>query len=156
MGTGELYKACLNKAMKICSGKECSASEIEEILIAWGAGESDVKKIIGVLTEEKFLDDKRFAVAFARDKLRYNRWGRVKISMHLKQKRIDQQLIKNALNMIDEDEYREILKKLLAGHRKSVKAKTDYEFRAKMYRFALSRGFESSVIGDILKMDEEY
>lgn len=154
MGSGELYKACLNKAMNICSRKEITTSEIEDKLISWGAGEEDIRRIIKVLTDEKYIDEKRYAEAFSRDKLRYNKWGRIKIAMHLKQKRIDSQLIRNALNTIDEDEYREILKKLLESHRKSVKAKSQYEFRAKMYRFALSKGFESSVIGEIMKSEE--
>ena len=155
MGSAELYNACLNKAMNTCSRKECAASEIAEKLTSWGAGEADIKKIVKTLTEENYIDDKRYAEAFARDKLRYNKWGRIKIAMHLKQKRIDSQLIKNALNNIDEDEYMEILGKLLENHRKSVKAQSQYEFRAKMYRFALSKGFESSLIGEIMKMEEE-
>jgi regulatory protein len=154
MGSVEFYRACLNKAMNVCSRKECAASEIEDKLISWGAVEADVKKIIKALTEEQYIDDKRYAEAFARDKLRYNKWGRIKIAMHLRQKKVDPQLIKNALINIDEDEYREILGKLISNHRKSVKARSQYEFRAKMYRFALSKGFESSVISEIIKMDE--
>jgi regulatory protein len=154
MADNKLYKACLNKAMQLCSRREYTVFDISVKLKEWDLPASEIESVIAHLVREKFLDEARYASAYARDKLRYNRWGRIKIAAFLRQKKVAPGLISQALAGIDEKEYREILVNLLDKHRKTVKAKSEYEFRAKMFRFALSRGFESHLAGEILGSSE--
>ena len=98
-------------------------------------------------------DEKRFAHAFVRDKFRYNRWGRVRISQELKMRHIDDNVIEDALEEIEEDDNLQTLREIIEKKRPSVKGKSEYEIRGKLIRFALGRGFSMSdavkVIGDL-------
>ena len=88
--------------------------------------------------------------AFVRDKFNYNKWGKVKISAHLKAKNIPSETIKSALDSIDNESYIKFIKENIASHRKSVRAKNQYDLKAKLLRYGLSKGFESNILYDIL------
>ncbi|HUX95903.1 MAG TPA: regulatory protein RecX [Bacteroidales bacterium] len=150
MAENTLFKTALTKAMSQCSRRELCKSEIESRLESWGVSESDSMKIINVLIKENFINEERYTRAFVRDKFNYNKWGKIKIAAHLKTKKISSEAIKNGLDSIDNDLYINTLKALLASHRRSVKAKNQYDLKAKMIRFGLSRGFESSLLYDLL------
>ena len=149
-----LYKSCLSKAMAICSKSEHCISDIREKLDSWGINQSDSERIIRALIKENFLNEERYASAFVKDKFRYNKWGKMKISAHLKYKKIQSETITSALELIDSDEYRKVLTELISSHEKSVKAKTSYELKAKLFRYGISKGFESSILYDILNVNE--
>ncbi|MFN8210660.1 MAG: regulatory protein RecX [Bacteroidales bacterium] len=150
MAENMLYDIALKKAMALCAGREMCRHDISAKLSSWGVKEEDSSRIISVLVSEKFIDEERYANAFVKDRFRYNRWGRVKIAAGLKAKHIQPELIKEALAVIDDDVYISSLKEMLAGHRRKVKAKNQYDLKGKMMRFGLSRGFESSLLYDIL------
>jgi regulatory protein len=150
MADNDNFKAVLGKAMAACSRREHCKSEIETMTESWGATESEIRKVIQVLTDEKFIDEERYASAFVRDKFTYNKWGKLKISMHLKSKRIAQEIIKNALDSIDEEKYLKMIRDLISSHRKHVKAKNNYELKSKLLRYGLSKGFESHLLYEIL------
>jgi len=155
MGESAIYKTALNKAMAQCSRREYCCSDIRNKLISWNTGENDIDKIITVLLNENFINEQRFANAFVKDKFNYNKWGKIKISAHLKAKKIPGDIIKSALNSIDYDYYTKNLKDLISAHRKSVKAKNQYELKAKLLRYGLSKGFESNLLYDLLNETEE-
>jgi regulatory protein len=156
MPDNDSFNTVLGKAMAACSRREHCKSEIETMAESWGAGESDIRKIIQVLTNENFINEERYASAFVRDKFTYNKWGKLKISMHLKSKRIPPELIRKALDSIDNDKYLKMISDLITSHRKHVKAKNNYELKSKLLRFGLSKGFESHLLYDILgEMEEE-
>jgi regulatory protein len=146
----ELFKSSLNKAMALCAGREYCVSDMAEKLKSWGLGDSDIATITGILEKESFINEKRFASSFVKDKFNQNRWGRMKIAAHLKAKKIPSSIIDEALNSLDREEYESVIRNLLASHRRSVKARNRYELKAKLIRFGLSRGFESSLLYDIL------
>lgn len=110
-------------------------------------------KVLRRLVEEKFIDEKRFAHAFVRDKFRYNKWGRVRISQELKMRHIDTNVIEDALTEIEDDDNLDTLRALIAKKRPTVKGKSEYEIRGKLIRFAIGRGFSmdeaTKVIGDL-------
>lgn len=156
MPDNENFKIILGKAMAACSKREHCISEIVTMAGSWGAEEADLKKIIQALTDEKFINEERYASAFVRDKFTYNKWGKLKISMHLKAKRIPAEIIKNALDSIDNEKYLKMIQDLISSHRKHVKAKNNYELKSKLLRYGLSKGFESHLLYDILgELDEE-
>lgn len=146
----DLYRTALNKAMAMCSKKECCRHDIIEKAASWGIGRAESEKIIDSLTKEKFIDEQRYASAFVRDKFNHNRWGKVKIAAGLKMKGLPSDLIRESLELIDNDEYRQALEKLISVQRKKVKAGNQYELKGKLMRFALSRGFENWLIYEIL------
>jgi regulatory protein len=150
-----LYKTALTKAMNMCSQREMCVSEIESKLESWGIPESDTRKIIGLLVNENFISEERYACAFARDKFRYNKWGKIKITAHLRAKKISSAAINKGLDSINKDLYFSTLKTLIESHRRSVKAKNQYELKAKLIRYGLSKGFESSLLYEIMNLTEE-
>jgi regulatory protein len=155
MAENELFKAGLNRAMALCARREYCRSEILAKLEAWGIEYEDGIKIVGLLIRENFINEERFATSFVKDKFKYNKWGKIKISSHLRAKNIPGDLIKTAFESIDEDLYRKTLSDLIASHRRGIKAKNQYDLKARLLRFGLSRGFESSLLYDLLNEIED-
>ena len=150
MAENELFKISLNKSMAQCSHKELCRDDIRKKLSLWGVENDDTEKIIEILIREKFIDENRYASAFVRDKFKYNKWGKVKIAAHLRSKKLPSEIIGTALDSIDHEAYVSFLRGLLEVHRRTVKAKNQMDLKAKLLRFALSKGFESSLVYDIL------
>jgi regulatory protein len=94
-------------------------------------------------------------MAFVKDKFNYNKWGKIKIALHLKAKNIPGDIIGKAFDTIDNDLYLKTLSDLISVHRRSVKSKHPYDLKAKLLRYGLSKGFESSLLYDILNDIEE-
>ena len=155
IGENPLYKTALNKAMAQCSHREYCCEDIRIKLISWGVGNSDSEKIIDVLIRENFINESRYAKAFVKDKFNYNKWGKIKIASHLKMKKIPSEIIRSALDSIDYDAYTKLLAYLITTHRRTVKAKNKYDLKAKLLRYGASKGFESSLLYDILNDIEE-
>ena len=138
-----------------CSTSEQCLSDIEAKLGRYDLTEEERTRILRHLVEEKYVDDRRYAEAFVRDKYRFNKWGRIKIAQGLRMKNIDSETISTALEAIDEEEYLEILGDLIKAKRKSTKGRSDYEVNAKLCRFATGRGFEYEAIKKCLGNDIE-
>lgn len=136
----------LNKAAAYCTLCERCVSEVSSKLIAWGVSVTEQNKIIARLIDEKFIDEARYCRAYVNDKLRFNRWGRIKIIASLRDKRLPQEYISEAIANIDDDSYIEILKEVIAIKRKEFKGKDDFTTRQKLIRHAASRGFEPAII----------
>jgi regulatory protein len=143
-------KTALNKAMALCARREFCSGDIRVKLESWGLNNSDAKSVISTLIKEDFINDKRYTEAFVKDKYRHNKWGKVKITAHLKAKNIESELISSALASLDDDQYRQMIRDTLNSHRKFVKAKNQYDLKGKLLRFGLSKGFESHLLYDIL------
>ncbi len=155
MSENLLYRTALNKAMALCARREYCISDIRTRLSTWGVGENESDKVIDVLLREKFINEERYATGFVKDKFNYNRWGKIKISSHLRAKKIPEELILRALDSIGDDNYKKVLSDLIAVHRRSVKARNGYELKAKLLRYGLSKGFESSLLYELLNDPEE-
>ena len=117
-----------------------------------------IERIIRQLLEQRFIDETRYARAFVNDKFKYNRWGRIKIDIELRQKQINSEIRSEALDTIDDSEYKKTLLSLLTSKQRSVKAKDSYDKRTKLMRFAIGRGFEINIIScclDKLKQNDD-
>jgi regulatory protein len=136
--------------MAQCSRREYCSDDIRNKLSLWGVDNDDIGKILRILISDNFINEPRYATAFVRDKFKYNKWGKVKISAHLRGKKVPQDIISSALDSIDNDLYIKLLRELIEAHRKSVKAKNQYDLKAKLLRYGLSKGFESNLLYDIL------
>ena len=141
----------LNKAAAYCTLCERCISEVSTKLTAWGVPHYEQQKIIARLIEEKFIDEKRYCHAFVNDKVKFNRWGRIKITAALRDKRLSQEHIKEALEDIDEDVYIQALKETIDIKRRELKDKNDLATQQKIIRHAASRGYEPALIIKTIK-----
>ena len=154
MAENLLYKTALSKAMHLCSERECCRSDIRQKLISWGVNEDETDKILEDLIKNKFIDEMRYTSVFARDKFRYNKWGKIKISSALRIKKIPSDIVSQALQSIDNDEYVELLKSIIEKQRRSIRAKNQYDLKGKLLRHCLSKGFESEMIYRMLNLED--
>lgn len=145
----------LYKAAAYCSESEHCVSDVTRKLTLWGVPPTQQEDIITRLTAEKYIDEARYCRCFARDKMCYDKWGRIKIARSLWQKGIPESVSRNALQELDEEEYGQTLQQLLRAKARTVKASSDYERNGKLFRFAAGRGFEPSLISRYLKADVE-
>lgn len=143
--------AAYDKAALLCSKSEKCTSEIQEKLKIWGLSDEESEPVIEKLVAEKYLDDERFARAYAKDKFRFNHWGKQKITHMLRAKHISSEILELAFEEIEDEAYADELRKLLTDKEKSIRAKDKYDKRNKLMRFALGRGFESNQIYAVLK-----
>ena len=139
----------------LCAQAEHCQQEMRDKMRRWGLDETVQNRIIARLVKERYVDDERYARAFVKDKIRYNKWGRRKVQQALWMKRIDADIQQRVLDEIDEKEYLDVLRPLLKQKRKSIKAESDYELNQKLLRFALSRGFGFDIIRQCLDVGEE-
>ncbi|MGB8492520.1 MAG: regulatory protein RecX [Bacteroidales bacterium] len=144
------HRTALKKAMAICAGQECCSGDIRAKLELWGLKGPGADDIIAILISEKFIDDSRYAAAFVKDRFNFYKWGKVKIASHLRMKRIPEETIGAALEELDDELYRKAVREIMSDHRRTIKAKNQYDLKAKMMRFGLSKGFESNLLYDIL------
>ncbi len=135
----------LFRAAALCSTGERCRHDISEKLTQWGVAPAAAAKIVKHLVGEGYIDEARYCRSFVNDKWRFDRWGRVKIRYALKQKDLPELLIQSALDALDESEYRDCLRELLDKKRASLTG-GEREIRAKLLRFAASRGFEPAAV----------
>lgn len=141
----------LQRAMRACSEREYCISDIAALLDRWGADGAETRTwIIERLIKEKFIDEQRYSRAFVVDHFRHSQWGRVKISMALKQKKVDPEAIASGMESIGEEEYLELLQKILVDQRRKIKAKNRLDLKGKLLRHALGKGFESHLVYDAI------
>lgn len=136
----------LNKASAYCTLCERCTSEVTSKLTQWGIEPSEQIKIIERLQQEGFIDEERYCRAFVNDKVRFNRWGRIKIRAALSEKRLPRELVSEAIENINEDEYMNALAEVISAKRRELKGKDDYAAQQKIMRHAASRGYEPSLI----------
>lgn len=146
-------ETALERLMTLCVQAEHCRYEMQRKLTTWGLPADIANKILERLCKEKFVDDRRFATAYARDKARFNAWGSRKIRLGLMQKRINADDISAALAEVDPEDYRQGLLATLQSKIRSLgpEESSTYEGRTKMFRHAASRGFEPEMIAKVMR-----
>jgi len=132
----------IERAQFLCARQERCSDDIRKKLVQWKVPVSSIDLIIKKLVADGFLNDERFALMFARDKSKFNKWGPHKISYALKAKHFSEETIKKALGEIELSMDQSSLVEILTKKAKSVKSKSPYDLKVKLIRFGLSRGFE--------------
>jgi len=140
------YKEALKYSMNLCGKQERCKSEVRFKLQKYGLNDTDIERVLTTLEDEGFIDESRFVAMFASDKLRFNKWGRIKIRYMLNQKQIPGEIIDEILGDMDEVEYEYILKQEITKKRKSIRSGSTWEIRNKLFGFARQRGFEPDII----------
>jgi regulatory protein len=128
--------------------------EVRDKLYEWGQGTNVVENIVSELITGNFLNEERFAKAYAIGKFRQKGWGKIKIKQGLKFKKVPDVLIKKALLGIPYDEYLLMLQKVLSKKEGVLNEKDPYRRSFKLRQYALSRGFDSDLVAEVLKISE--
>lgn len=139
-------RQALNTIAAQCSKKEYCSADILAKLHCWKLDEKEIAEIMAFLVKNRFVDDVRFAVSYARDKFRFNRWGKLKIEQMLRQKQIPSSVIAEALASLPEDSCDETCLALLRQKNNTLKETDPYKRKAKLFRFALGRGFDYELV----------
>ena len=148
------YQMALQRLSALCASAEHCEYEMTEKMRKWEVEESDCERIMEYLRKAKFVDDERYARAFVKDKIKYNKWGRRKVEQGLWAKHIAEDIRQRVLDEVDESQYKSVLTDLLKLKRRSIKAANDYEMNRKLIKFALSRGFDYSIIRQCIDCDD--
>jgi len=149
------YEKLLARAAKLCSSAEKCSHEVKEKLLAWGLNETAAEQAISYLKKNNYLNDARYTQFFVKDKLKLNKWGRMKIAYALRRKQVPGDTIDHALDTIDQSQYEDILDQLIIAKSRSAGDIKRATARAKIFRFAAQRGFTSEEIYDSLKRIEK-
>jgi regulatory protein len=138
-------KEALLRLQNLCSRAEKSEFEIRTKLINWGL-EKEASTIISQLEKDDFLNPVRFAHAFVNDKIKINKWGKIKVRYQLRRHHISDDVIENTLAEYDDETYLEMINSELKKKRKSIKDKNHFRIKAKLLAFGNQRGYEHSII----------
>lgn len=128
----------------LCSRSEQCVADIREKLRKLELPSHIINEIIEQLIAQRFIDDARFARAFANDKIRFSGWGRLKIRAALIEKKVERDIIEAAIDNIDFQEYIDVMRRVGSAKAKSLNLALRDD-QARLYRFLLSRGFESKL-----------
>ena len=137
----------------LCSRREyCRKDVLKKVMTALDGDAAKAEEVVGKLVEERYVDDRRYAAAFARDKASIAGWGAAKIRYMLAAKGVDREIIASALEEIDVNRADARFEKLMENKARSLK--DDPQRRIKLLRFGMGRGYGyeevSSVIDRIL------
>lgn len=139
-------KEALEKGASFCAYQERCQQEVREKLYSLKLDKEDVEEVLSLLIQEKFIDEVRFAKAYSGGKFRQKKWGRKKITQHLKLKQISDYCIKKGLEEISETAYLTTLKNEIEKKKATLKDKNQFTRKNKLINYALSKGYEYELI----------
>ena len=142
------------KIASFCAYQERTQQEVRSKLYEYGIKTDEVEVIIVKLIEENFLNEERFAKAFAGGKFRVKKWGRNKIIRELEMRGLSAYCIKSGLKVIENDDYLATIHGIIKKKECEITAKNDYQKKYKIAVYLISRGFESELVWDILKSSD--
>ncbi len=139
------------KLKHYCGYQDRCHQDVKEKLYSLKLGKPSVEMLLSRLIEEDYLNEERYAKAFAGGHFRQKQWGKVKIAYALKQKRVSEYNIKKALKEIPEEAYLAAAEKLITAKWNTLKNEQHINRTAKTTAFLLQRGFEPALVQTILK-----
>jgi regulatory protein len=142
----------LQKMQRYCAYQERCHQEVRSKLLELEVYGDRLEAVMVALIEEGFLNEERFARAFARGKFRLKQWGRLRITRELKARQVTDYCIRKALEEIDENAYRAALEEVLRKKLPPAPAPEElYAHKQKAVRYALSRGYETELAWSVLQ-----
>ena len=133
----------LDRMRKFCAFQERAHSQVRTKLIKLEVYGDDLEEIMSQLISEDYLNEERFARSFVRGKFRMNKWGKFKIRMHLKQKRVSEYCINKGMEEINEEEYIDTIDALLA---RMLTGDSDFKAKQKARDSLMRKGFEPALV----------
>ncbi len=139
------------KIQRYCAYQERSHQEVRNKLYEYGLWSDDVNNLLTDLITEGFLNEERFAKAFAGGKFRMKKWGRIKIIHALEGKGVSANCIKSGLKEIDDEEYELVVADFLRKKIETTEADNIYSQRDKLSKAAIQKGYEPELVWKLLK-----
>ncbi len=144
--------AALKKAKYFCAYQERNHIEVKQKLYSYGLYKNEVEALLSQLIEENYLNEERYAIAFAGGKFRINHWGKQKIKYELQQKKVSEYCIKKALKSIKDLDYENTILKLGTEKLKALRTeKNIFTKRAKLQNYLVGKGYEFDLVNEIIK-----
>lgn len=140
----------LASLMRLAARSEKSSGDAMRLMQRWRVPELERQGVLDKLIENRFIDDRRYAEAYVREKSRLAGWGARKIALQLRAKGVAQGIINEALRQIDDSDVQQRLCDKLRRKIKTTKASSDFELRGKLFRYALSQGYDYDQINQAI------
>jgi regulatory protein len=136
------------KVQHYCAYQERSHAEVRQKLYGYGLWKDDVEALMAELITDDYLNEERFAIAYAGGHFRLKHWGRIKIRYELRQKQVSDYNIKRGLESIDEDDYLKLLSSLAKEKWNSFNNsdQTDFIRSVKTQAYLIQKGFEAELV----------
>ncbi|MDZ4751814.1 MAG: regulatory protein RecX [Flavobacteriales bacterium] len=144
----------LQRMKTACDKRERTHWEVREKLIKWALGTKDREDVIATLISDNYLNEERYAIAFANDKSRFFSWGPKKIMVMLRLKGISEINIANALKQLDGQSTQALMKELYEKQKRKWPKIPERQMKLKMARFLIGKGYESSEVWSLLNNPE--
>lgn len=141
----------MSKLTAACARSEQCTHDIRKKMTRWDVDEELQQRVIDYLTQERYIDDARYARFFINDKTKYNHWGQRKVEQALYMKGISREIYEPLIKEMCDESYEDILLPLLRRKSQTIKANSDYEAKQKLLRFAMQRGFTYEQASQCLK-----
>lgn len=139
------------KIRNYCAYQERSHREVKQKLFSFGLRSSEVDEILARLITDGFLNEERFAKAFAGGKFRMKKWGRIKIQNELEMLGLTPRCVKKGLDEIDASDYRQTLQTLLKKKAETIEEDDTFKVKNRLSRFAIAKGYEPELVWSLLK-----
>ena len=141
----------LQSLMRLCARSEKSTGDALRLMRTWGVPEAEQRAVLDKLLADRYIDNRRYAEAYTREKSQLSGWGERKIAMQLRLKGVERETISAVLaELMDDDDKRERLREKLQRKLRSTKAANDYELRGKLLRYALGLGYDYDMAADAI------
>ncbi len=141
----------LAKIQRYCAYQERSHKEVKTKLFDYGLYASQVDEIVSQLITDGFLNEERFAKAYAGGKFRMKKWGKLKIKNELEFLGLTKNCIQRGLKEIESTDYSKTLKALIKKKSAEVKEENLFKKRDKVARFVIGKGYEPEMVWEYLR-----
>ncbi len=141
----------LARIYRYCAYQERSHKEVKNKLYGYGLYSSEVDELLSRLITEGFLNEERFAKAFAGGKFRMKKWGRLKIQNKLESLGLTNKCIGRGMKEIDAADYTKTLKDLIRKKAQQTSEENPFKKRDKVARFAIAKGYEPELVWEVVK-----
>ena len=136
--------------MRLAARSEKSSGAALRLMQTWGVDPSARQGVLQRLINDKFIDDRRYAEAFVRDKMRFSGWGVFKLRAALRNKGISTDIVEDVLRMLDSNNMADRLRERLERKMRTTKYTTRYDLKTKLMRYGASLGYDFESVGDVV------
>jgi regulatory protein len=141
----------LQSLMRLCARSEKSTGDALRLMRTWGVPEAEQRGVLDKLIADRYIDNRRYAEAYTREKSQLSGWGERKIAMQLRLKGVERETISAVLaELMNDDDKLERLREKLQRKLRSTKAASDYELRGKLLRYALGLGYDYDMAAEVV------
>lgn len=148
----------LARLQALCAKAEKCSRDADTKMRQWGLDADARRRVLDSLVRDSYVDDSRYARAFASDKACFDKWGPFKVEAALRAKGLADGDISAAIACVDEERWAEAAEAVVAAKVRQLKAAGDADWRPKAVRHAMQRGFAAAVavaIADRLGREEQ-